>query len=75
MMYFTENPITDAERYAQEGTSQRYQYKRCCVCGERILPDEQYYDFDGDTVCRECMSDYVFDRYLVTGYIPEKEDA
>lgn len=31
------------------------EFFRCAWCGEKIYVGEDYYDFDGDRVCKECV--------------------
>lgn len=31
----------------------------CMVCNREIYEGESYYDFSGDIVCEDCLSDYV----------------
>jgi hypothetical protein len=31
----------------------------CMVCSRYIVEGESYYDFSGDIVCEDCLSDYV----------------
>lgn len=31
----------------------------CMVCNRYIFEGERYYDFSGDIVCKDCLSDYV----------------
>ena len=31
----------------------------CMVCSRYIVEGESYYDFSGDIVCKDCLSDYV----------------
>lgn len=32
---------------------------RCKVCGQDILVGETYFDFDGETVHKECLTEYL----------------
>lgn len=32
---------------------------RCIICGEGIQYGVEYFDFDGDTVCEECVHEYI----------------
>lgn len=31
----------------------------CCDCQNPIIEGEDYWDFDGDKVCQDCIRDYV----------------
>ena len=31
----------------------------CDVCGETIYEGEEYYEIHGDTICSECIRDYI----------------
>ena len=43
----------------------RYEHKKaevvddCKICNRYIFEGESYYDFSGDIVCEDCLSDYV----------------
>lgn len=36
---------------------------RCDECGGDIYEGDYYFDFDGDAVCENCVSDYVKERF------------
>ena len=42
---------------------EHYDYKKsaadyCKYCGKDIYIGEKYYDFNGITICKECINDY-----------------
>lgn len=42
----------------------------CTLCGGEIYTDEPYYFINGQSLCRDCLSDYAarfFAPYLVKG--------
>lgn len=38
----------------------------CVVCEDGIYEGDTYYEIDGDTVCEECVDDYVRDVCRMT---------
>lgn len=56
-MYFTDNPVADADRY--ENDREEWLKKRpcCSECGEHIQDEFAYY-IAGDWICDECMEKF-----------------
>jgi len=53
-----ENPmVMNIERH-DTVSHRRLVVDRCDICGYSILEGDEYYDFDGDIVCEECLLDY-----------------
>ena len=53
-------------RYTGKSVSSYFSYneaipkmKRCCDCCSDIPEGEQYYDFDGDIYCQDCIGGFV----------------
>lgn len=54
MLYYTDDPVSDYERYSAELEGYGKLLPDCDDCGERITDDYCY--TDGDTViCEECL--------------------
>lgn len=45
---------------------------RCDICGEPLRHGDEYYDFDGTIVCKECIEDYLYD-HCETNEEPDEE--
>lgn len=56
-MYFTDNPIADAERYMAEQEAELRVLPECAECGEKIQ-DEYCYEFNGEYICWNCLKEY-----------------
>ena len=63
-MYWTDDPVADAERYIADQDAQLKRMPKCCVC-ENHIQDEYLYDVNGLIYCEECMSYFrkAADRY------------
>ena len=57
-MYYTDDPVKDAERYAADRDEELEQLPVCDYCGEHIQ-DEFCYKIDDDILCRKCV-DYLY---------------
>ena len=55
-MYYTNNPIADAERYEADRERELKKYPVCCNCGEHIQ-DDYCYVIQGDIYCSDCLND------------------
>ena len=53
-MYFTSDPVADAERYIREQEKNNERLPECECCGERIVTDYAYKIFDC-WVCEDCV--------------------
>lgn len=51
---WTDNPILDYERYADEQQEALERCPICEICGEYIQ-DEHYYEINDEAVCQECL--------------------
>jgi len=65
-MYFTDNPVADAERYMAEQEEELKKLPVCDYCNEPIQ-EEYYFDIEGDIICETC-SDRFF-RKDVADYV------
>lgn len=34
-------------------------FKTCDMCGNEIYEGDEYYDFDDEVICEDCLMDYV----------------
>lgn len=59
-MFYTDNPVMDAEMYdrAMEREMERSRRGKCAYCRETIYGCDEYYDFDGELVHDECLIDW-----------------
>lgn len=55
-MYFTDDPIRDAERYMEMMDMKLESYPICAECGEHIQ-DEECYEIDGKLICEQCLKE------------------
>lgn len=53
-MYYTDNPVADAERYEADRENELQKYPVCCNCGEHIQ-DEYCYLINDEFLCEECL--------------------
>lgn len=56
-MYFTDDPVADAERYMAEQEAELKKLPRCCECDEPIQQTDAYYIND-EWMCDRCMDGY-----------------
>ena len=56
-MYYTDNPVRDAENYYHDLDSR---LPVCWLCDEEITDD--YYEINGDCICKKCLDK----KYLVS---------
>lgn len=57
LMYYTDNPIADFERYDAEQHSQLEHRPVCVDCGHHIQDETAYY-INSEWICMDCMSSY-----------------
>jgi formylmethanofuran dehydrogenase subunit E len=55
-MYYTDDPIADAERYTAEQEARVERLPICTECGHHIQ-DEHLYEINDEFICEECMRD------------------
>lgn len=53
-MIWTDDPVRDAETYAEEMEDRISELPVCCECGEHIQ-DDCYYDIEGQIYCESCL--------------------
>lgn len=53
MMYYTDNPIADAERYYADQEKELNKLPKCSECGERIQ-DDFLWNISGELYCPDC---------------------
>lgn len=56
MMFWSDNPIADFNRYDREREAEEARYPKCDNCGEPMF--EHYYDLGDIKVCPECITEY-----------------
>ena len=56
-MFYTDDPIKDAERYDTYQQKKLEQLPACADCGEHIQTEEAYY-IDGVLICEDCIDSY-----------------
>lgn len=65
-MYFTDNPVADAERYMAEQEEELKKLPVCDFCNEPIQ-DDFYYDIESVIVCETCLDRFF--RKDVSDYV------
>ena len=66
-MYYTDDPLWDADRYQAEQDEELAKLPRCSECDEPIQ-DDHCYEFNGELICETCLRDYHrvdTERYVV----------
>ncbi len=53
-MYFTDDPVRDAERYMADQERELQKLPRCCECDEPIQTEECY-EINDELICPECL--------------------
>ena len=56
-MFWTNDPVRDAERYASECEERDKKFIHCSVCGTVILYGDEYFEIDGQNYCPDCLSE------------------
>lgn len=56
-MLFTDDPISDYDRYCNEQQKKLDRLPECSECGEKIM-DEYCYEVNGEYICERCMQDH-----------------
>lgn len=56
-MFYSDNPVRDAEMYMARQEAELLKMPICEHCGERIQDD--YYEIDGCIVCDDCILEYL----------------
>ena len=56
-MYFTDDPVADAERYAAEQEEELEKLPRCECCGEPIQQEKAIY-YNDQWCCNDCSYDF-----------------
>lgn len=55
-MFWSDDPVRDAERYFDDQDRRLERRPVCCYCEEHIQ-DEHYYLINGDAYCKGCLDD------------------
>lgn len=56
-MFFTDDPVADAARYAEEQQKELDKLPRCDYCDEPIQ-DDFYFSINDEVICEECMVEH-----------------
>ena len=56
-MFFTEDPVSDFERFDAEQEKRLEQLPVCADCEEHIQDEEAYY-INGEWICERCIDSY-----------------
>lgn len=56
-MYYTDNPVMDAERYMQEQDERLEKLPTCECCGEPIQQEKAIY-YNDQWCCEDCEPDF-----------------
>lgn len=63
MMFYSDDPIRDAEQYHTEPSV----IGKCEHCGDYIYADEDYYDIEGEIIHEDCLREWA-EKYLVRSF-------
>ena len=71
-MFLSGDPHADFDAWDVEREKRLVVCPRCSQCDEHIQ-DEELYNFDGELVCRDCVGDYIDEKYKkrTNGYMEE----
>lgn len=67
-MFFTDDPVADAARYAAEQEKELDKLPRCDYCDEPIQ-DDFYFSINGEVICEFCLDRFF--RKDVSDYVGE----
>ena len=55
-MMWSDDPLRDADRYAEEGAEWEAHFPVCQICGEHIVEGEDYFEMESDELYHwECF--------------------
>ena len=66
MMFRTDDPVADFDRWDEEQQRQLEKLPKCAYCGEPIQ-DDIYFEINGEPVCEECLIEH--HRKAVEDYV------
>ena len=55
-MFYSDDPVRDAERYDRYQAQREREYPCCEYCGTRMT-EGQYFDINGDIICLDCLKE------------------
>lgn len=55
-MFYTDNPVLDAERYADEQEEELERLPVCEYCCKHIQ-DDYFYEINGEVICEDCLKE------------------
>lgn len=53
-MIFTDDPLSDFDRYDRQQNEELNKRPKCCYCGEHIQ-DDFCYEINGEYFCEDCL--------------------
>lgn len=56
-MFWTDDPVADAERYYAAKEDELEKLPKCDYCGHPIT-DDHCYDFGDEVICESCLNDH-----------------
>lgn len=64
MMFYSDDPIRDAERHQAWLDARQEVIGKCEHCGDDIYADEDYYDIEGEIIHEDCLREWA-EKYRV----------
>lgn len=64
MMFYSDDPIRDAERHQAWLDARQEVIGKCEHCGDNIYADEDYYDIEGEIIHEDCLREWA-EKYRV----------
>lgn len=55
-MFFTDDPVSDYNRYQEEKDNQLQKFPKCSICDYHIQ-DDYLYEINDELICEECLND------------------
>lgn len=55
-MFYSDDPISDYNRYCNEQQKELDRLPECSECGEKIM-DEYCFEVNGEYICERCMNE------------------
>ena len=64
MMFYSDDPVRDAERHQAWLDAQQGVVGKCEACGDDVYAGEDYYEIYGETIHSDCLRDWA-EKFLV----------
>jgi formylmethanofuran dehydrogenase subunit E len=56
--YYSDDPVADEARYTADREKEMQENSpQCCEC-DRYITEGDYYEFNGDYICEDCLNNY-----------------